>query len=100
MVHGGLSQEQVKTLMADVQGSDLIDESTKALLKFAEKVTRNPYKAVPEDISLLRESGLSDETILEGIQVISFFNYLDRMADATGAKVENLMEKMAMSVRP
>ena len=29
------------------------------------------------------------------IHVIAFFNYLDRMADATGAPVENLQEMMA-----
>jgi alkylhydroperoxidase family enzyme len=39
--------------------------------------------------------GFSDEVILEGIHVIAFFNYLDRMADAAGAQVENLQEMMA-----
>ena len=63
--------------------------------KITIKMTNESHKVIPEDIDALRSIGFSDDVILEGIHVIAFFNYLDRMADATGAPVENLQEMMA-----
>jgi len=95
MAQGQLNQKQMQSILDDPEGSDLLDEKTKGLLRLAAKMTRESYKVTPEDIEALRILGLSDEMILEGIHVIAFFNYLDRMADATGAPVENLQEMVA-----
>jgi len=91
----GFTEEQVDGILEDVEGSDLIDERTRALLRFAEKVTRHSHKIVERDIRTLRDLGLVDEEILEALHVIAFFNYVDRMADASGAPVENLRQLMA-----
>ncbi len=85
----------MQSILEDPEGSDLVEEKAKALLRLAAKMTNESYKIIPEDIEVLRGMGLPDEVILEGIHVIAFFNYLDRMADATGAPVENLQEMMA-----
>ena len=90
----GFSREQLRSILEDVRSSALIYETTKALLVFSEKVTREPSKAAPEEIENLRGMGLSDEAILEAVQVISFFNYLDRMADTLGTPVENFQDMM------
>ena len=95
MAQGQLNREQMQNILDDPEGSDLIDEKTKSLMRLADKMTRESYKITPEDIESLRILGFSDEMILESIHVIAFFNYLDRMADATGAPVENLQEMMA-----
>ena len=95
MAQGQLNREQMQSILDDPEGSDLIDKKTKGLIQFADKMTKESYKIIPEDIEHLRNLGLSDEMILESIHVIAFFNYLDRMADATGAEVENLQEMMA-----
>ncbi len=95
MAHGQLSRKQMQSILDNPEQSNLIDEKAKALLRLAAKITKESYKIIPEDIKVLRRSGLSDEVILEGIHVIAFFNYLDRMADATGAPVENLQEMMS-----
>ena len=95
MAQGQLSREEMQSILEDPEHSNLVDEKAKALLRLAAKMTRESYKIIPEDIEALRRLGFSDETILEGIHVIAFFNYLDRMADATGAPVENLQEMMA-----
>ncbi len=56
----------VKQLMIeDPQGSDLVDEKAKALLRLAAKMTNESYKIIPEDIEALRRMGFSDEVILE-----------------------------------
>jgi alkylhydroperoxidase family enzyme len=91
----GLTQDQVKSIFEDIDGSTLIDEKAKNLLHFAEKITRHAYKVTKSDIQDLRDIGCSEEEILEGIAVASLFNYMDRMADALGAPVENFQEMVA-----
>lgn len=90
----GFTAEQVQSILDDVRSSELIDERTRALLVFSEKATREPGKIVPEEVEELRSAGLSDAAILEGVHVIAFFNYLDRMADALGTPVENFQQMM------
>jgi alkylhydroperoxidase family enzyme len=41
-----------------------------------------------EDIDRLRAEGLSDTGIHDAIQVISYFNYINRVADAVGVERE------------
>jgi hypothetical protein len=91
----GFSKEQVESILSDVAGGDLIDEPTRAVLLLAEKATKNPHQVTSEDIQVLRGQGLSDEAILEAIHVAAFFNYLDRMADCTGAPVEGMVDMVA-----
>ena len=90
----GFTAEQVQSILDDVRSNELIDESTRSLLVFSEKMTREPAKTAPEEVEELRKTGLSDTAILEGVHVISFFNYLDRMADALGTPVENFQQMM------
>jgi uncharacterized peroxidase-related enzyme len=91
----GFSQQEVKSILDDVEKSSLIDEKTKAILRFAEKVTKYAYKITEADIQKLREIGFTDEDILEATEVISLFNFLDRIADALGAPVENIQQAMS-----
>ncbi len=88
----GFSAEQVKSILSDVQASALIDDQTKALLRYAEKVTRQAPKVGPADIENLRTAGLPDEQILEAAAVIAAFNMIDRIADALGVESEHFQE--------
>lgn len=65
MAQGQLSREQMQSILEDPQGSDLVDEKAKALLRLAAKMTNESYKIIPEDIEALRRMGFSDEVILE-----------------------------------
>lgn len=40
------------------------------------------------DVSRLRKLGLSDRAINDATQVISFFNYINRVADSLGVDLE------------
>ena len=42
----------------------------------------------PEDHAPLREQALSDRDIHDATQVISYFNYINRVADALGTDLE------------
>jgi len=91
----GYTKDEVNSILEDVEGSKLIDDKTKTILHYAEKVTRNAYKVTESDIQGLRSSGCSDEEILEATFVISYFNFMDRLADALGVPVENWVESMS-----
>lgn len=93
----GFTQEEVQSILADVDGSDRIDAKTKRLLHLAEKVTRHAYKVTAEDIQALEQDGCREEEIFEAIAVTALFNYMDRMADALGAPVEGFQEMMAQT---
>ena len=44
------------------------------------------------DVQQLRDVGYSDEQISLGVQVISYFNYINRVADGLGVDDEEWME--------
>ena len=60
----------------------------KALGHFAVKVTRKPASVRPSNLAALRKHGLSDRDILDAVQVISYFNYINRVADSLGIDPE------------
>jgi uncharacterized peroxidase-related enzyme len=59
-----------------------------ALCAYAEKLTREPARMAASDLAPLREAGLSDADILDAVQVIAYFNYINRVADALGVDPE------------
>ena len=65
-----------------------LDPPTRALLDFAVKVTRDATQATPQDLDDLRAHGFRDEDILDAVQIIGFFNYYTRLADALGVEAE------------
>jgi uncharacterized peroxidase-related enzyme len=64
-----------------------------ALCEFAEKVTRAPAETRREDLDALRAHGLADRDILDAVEVISYFNYSNRIADALGIDPEPEMQE-------
>lgn len=40
------------------------------------------------DVHTLRTAGFSDEAILDAVQVVGYFNYINRVADALGVEPE------------
>jgi uncharacterized peroxidase-related enzyme len=60
----------------------------RALCEYAEKLTRTPAAMTAADLDGLRAAGLSDRAILDAVQVIAYFNYINRVADALGVDPE------------
>lgn len=65
-----------------------MNERQLALCEFAEKLTLSPAKMTREDSDRLRSVGLADRDILDAVEVISYFNYINRIADALGVDPE------------
>lgn len=66
--------------------SSAIDDRLRAVLTFAEQLTRDPHGIGPDDIDTLRDAGWDDQAIEDAINVISLFAYVNRLVDATGVK--------------
>ena len=60
----------------------------RALCDFAIRVTRQPASVTEDEIQGLRNQGWSDAAIHDAIQVVSYFNYINRVADAVGIEDE------------
>ena len=65
-----------------------LSASVAQLPAFAEKVTRAPADVNESDVARLREVGWSDQAIHDAVQVIAYFNYINRVADALGVEPE------------
>ena len=65
-----------------------LDATERALCAFADKLTRTPGAMREGDLTPLREAGLEDEGIHHAIQVIGYFNYINRLADAMHVDLE------------
>jgi len=62
-----------------------------ALCEYAAKLTHTPSQMSPADLDLLRSQGLDDRSIHDATQVISYFNYINRIADALGVEPEDFI---------
>jgi uncharacterized peroxidase-related enzyme len=56
-------------------------------------VTRTPAAVRQADVETLRRHGLSDRDILDAVEVIAYFNYINRIADALGIEPEPEMKE-------
>lgn len=63
-----------------------------ALCKFAEKLTHSPANMSLADLDELRAIGFDDVAIHDATQVISYFNYINRIADALGVEPEDFIQ--------
>ena len=60
----------------------------RALCAFASKLTLRQRKMSPSDLLALRAHGLDDRALHEAAQVVGYFNYITRVADALGVELE------------
>ena len=69
--------------MQDYRRADLSPRE-RALCDFAVKLTHLAAEVDQADIDALRAEGLDDAAVSDAIQVISYFNYVTRVADGVG----------------
>jgi uncharacterized peroxidase-related enzyme len=60
----------------------------RALCAFAEALTLRPSRVAEAERSALRSAGFADAEIHEGIQVVSYFNYINRIAEGVEVDLE------------
>ena len=85
------TDEQISEIVTDFQTAD-IDETMKAILEFVVKVTKAAPTLTPADLDPLRSHGLTDEALFAIVEVVGFFCYVNRIADAFGIELDDFLE--------
>lgn len=73
------------------------DAADKALCAYAEKLTSTPPAMTEADLEALREAGFTEVALHDAVQVIAYFNYINRIADAVHVDLEPEMPPYAES---
>jgi len=68
-----------------------INEQDRVMLDYVVKLTRDATKCSPKDHEALRAVGFDDKGILQITLIASWFNYINRVADALGVGRDGLM---------
>ena len=69
-----------------------LSPADRALCDFASKLTLRQHMMTPVDLDGLRQHGFDDRAIHDAVQVISYFNYITRIADALGVEREDFIQ--------
>jgi uncharacterized peroxidase-related enzyme len=73
----------VKVLREDYRSAP-ISEQDLAMLDFAVQITKDATRISPSHLERLRSFGFDDQAILQITLITSWFNYINRVADALG----------------
>lgn len=65
-----------------------LDARWRELAEYAEKLSLAPHVLAEIDLAPLRAVGLSDSAIHDAIQVIAYFNYVNRVAEGVHVELE------------
>ncbi|MDA1081670.1 MAG: hypothetical protein O2973_08320 [Gemmatimonadetes bacterium] len=60
----------------------------RALLDYAERLTSDPASIGAGDIAKLRDAGLDDVAIHDACAIVSYFAFVNRIADGLGVELE------------
>ncbi len=78
-----LNDDMVQALRKDFRSAPISDQN-KTMLEYVVKLTRDATQCSPEDHKKLRAVGFDDKGILQITLIASWFNYINRVADALG----------------
>ncbi|HJS59373.1 MAG TPA: peroxidase [Vicinamibacteria bacterium] len=78
-----LDDALVEALVEDYENARL-SATDRAMLDYVEKVTVDATRVTPSDLERLRAAGFDDRGILQVTLIASWFNYINRVADALG----------------
>lgn len=78
--------------MRDPRAADL-DARDRALLEFADVLTRSPASMRREHLERLRHAGFDDGAILHAVEIVAYYNFVNRLADGLGVELEEHLRK-------
>ena len=74
-----------------------LSDRHQALFHFAEKISEAPKQMKFEDLSSLKQTGYIDRTIHDAVQIIGYFNYINRIAYLLGEGPETFTHEWELS---
>jgi uncharacterized peroxidase-related enzyme len=78
-----LDEDMVKALQEDYENAP-ISEQDRVMLDYVVQITKDATRISPKDHERLRRVGFDDKGILQITLIASWFNYINRVADALG----------------
>jgi len=73
----------VEAIQRDYRSAPISDQD-RTMLEYVEKITRDATRVSREDHDRLRAAGFDDRGTLQITLIASWFNYINRVADALG----------------
>jgi uncharacterized peroxidase-related enzyme len=67
-----------------------IDAPTRALLRYAKRLTQNPDQMTDQDVTALRDAGWDDRSIYEATGLVAIFNFIGRFEAASGMPMDEI----------
>ena len=77
----------LETLQHDYPSAALT-KPDRVMLDYSVKLTQHPQSIVADDIEALREAGFDDLGIHDIVACVSYFAYVNRIADGLGVELE------------
>ena len=84
------SDEQRQAVQEDYRSAGLTPREV-ALLDYSVKLTVHPRDVRRDDLEALRGHGLNDEQLVDAVQCIGYFNFINRVLDGLGVDPEPSM---------
>ena len=78
-----LNDELVRAIQDDYRSAPISDEN-RVMLDYVVKITKDATLVSQQDHAHLRAAGFDDRGILQITLIASWFNYINRVADALG----------------
>lgn len=61
----------------------------RAMLDYAVLLTRSPHSITKADVERLQQVGFDETAVLDVCQIVSYYNYVNRLADGLGVELED-----------
>ncbi len=74
--------------LADDYRTATLPDADRAMLDFADKLTRTPAAMQAEDVAALRGAGFDDRAIHDVVLVVGYFAFVNRVANGLGVALE------------
>jgi len=78
-----------KALALDYRSAEL-SAADRTMLAYAVKLTEAPHSVTQQDVEALKREGFDDAAVLDICQVVSYYNYVNRLADGLGVELEGV----------
>ena len=75
-----------------------VSEQDAEMLRYAVKLTHEPWTMSSSDAGRLLKAGFSDTAVLDICQVVSYYNYVNRLADGLGVGLEKFWNTEELTV--
>jgi uncharacterized peroxidase-related enzyme len=79
----GVERPVARKLATDYANAP-VDEKTRALFRFADKLTRKPLDIEQPDVDAVRQAGWDEAALRETVLTVAYFNFINRVSFGLG----------------